>query len=263
MGILPCYTIGKKALAELVNAGERMRMRWKAMVLKGRMGNGLSQEGLKSIAMLSMALDHGAMVLGGSLWLRVVGRLAFPIYAFLLAEGVRHTRNGRRYLTRLLLAALVSEPVYDWVLYPGVSPWMHQNVLWTLLLGCGMLLCMSKTESPVGKLLWVVLFSLTAQLARASYGGNGIWMIALFGLTQGQALPQWLGLIAINWLMGGVAVSLCGMDLPIQLFALLAMVPIGMYSGEKRTSGRALSRAFYGFYPVHLIVLYLMKLAIQ
>ena len=168
------------------------------------MEKGLSQEGLKILACVTMLVDHAALLFGGSPWLRVIGRLAFPIYCFLLTEGIRHTRDVRRYLSRLLFAAIVSEPIYDLVLYPCVGIWQHQNVLWTLALGCAMLWCMTMIHKPVAKLAVMLLFALAAELVRASYGSSGIYMIALFALCRGMPEGKWVlaaGLLVINWLL--------------------------------------------------------------
>ena len=223
------------------------------------MEKGLSQEGLKILACVTMLVDHAALLFGGSPWLRVIGRLAFPIYCFLLTEGIRHTRDVRRYLSRLLFAAIVSEPIYDLVLYPCVGIWQHQNVLWTLALGCTMLWCMTMIHKPVAKLAVMLLFALAAQLVRASYGSSGIYMIALFALCRGMPEGKWVlaaGLLVINWLMGSFTVSVFGLDVPVQLFAELALVPIFLYSGEKRTRLKAVSWGFYLFYPAHLLLLW-------
>lgn len=223
------------------------------------MEKGLSQEGLKTLACVTMLVDHAALLFGGSPWLRVIGRLAFPIYCFLLTEGIRHTRDVRRYLSRLLFAAIVSEPIYDLVLYPCVGIWQHQNVLWTLALGCAMLWCMTMIHKPVAKLAVMLLFALAAQLVRASYGSSGIYMIALFALCRGMPEGKWVlaaGLLVINWLMGSFTVSVFGLDVPVQLFAELALVPIFLYSGEKRTRLKAVSWGFYLFYPAHLLLLW-------
>ena len=206
-----------------------------------------------------MLVDHAALLFGGSPWLRVIGRLAFPIYCFLLTEGIRHTRDVRRYLSRLLFAAIVSEPIYDLVLYPCVGIWQHQNVLWTLALGCAMLWCMTMIHKPVAKLAVMLLFALAVQLVRASYGSSGIYMIALFALCRGMPEGKWVlaaGLLVINWLMGSFTVSVFGLDVPVQLFAELALVPIFLYSGEKRTRLKAVSWGFYLFYPAHLLLLW-------
>lgn len=223
------------------------------------MEKGLSQEGLKILACVTMLVDHAALLFGGSPWLRVIGRLAFPIYCFLLTEGIRHTRDVRCYLSRLLFAAIVSEPIYDLVLYPCVGIWQHQNVLWTLALGCAMLWCMTMIHKPVAKLAVMLLFALAAQLVRASYGSSGIYMIALFALCRGMPEGKWVlaaGLLVINWLMGSFTVSVFGLDVPVQLFAELALVPIFLYSGEKRTRLKAVSWGFYLFYPAHLLLLW-------
>ena len=223
------------------------------------MEKGLSQEGLKILACVTMLVDHAALLFGGSPWLRVIGRLAFPIYCFLLTEGIRHTRDVRRYLSRLLFAAIVSEPIYDLVLYPCVGIWQHQNVLWTLALGCAMLWCMTMIHKPVAKLAVMLMFALAAQLIRAGYGSSGIYMIALFALCRGMPEGKWVlaaGLLVINWLMGSFTVSVFGLDVPVQLFAELALVPIFLYSGEKRTRLKAVSWGFYLFYPAHLLLLW-------
>lgn len=223
------------------------------------MEKGLSQEGLKILACVTMLVDHAALLFGGSPWLRAIGRLAFPIYCFLLTEGIRHTRDVRRYLSRLLFAAIVSEPIYDLVLYPCVGIWQHQNVLWTLALGCAMLWCMTMIHKPVAKLAVMLLFALAAQLVRASYGSSGIYMIALFSLCREVPEGKWAlaaGLLVINWLMGSFTAPVFGLDVPVQLFAELALVPIFLYSGEKRTRLKAVSWGFYLFYPAHLLLLW-------
>ena len=72
------------------------------------MKKGLSQEGLKGIAYLTMLLDHvGAILLPEVMWLRVVGRLSFPVFCFLLVEGIHHSKNLKKYQNRLILAALL------------------------------------------------------------------------------------------------------------------------------------------------------------
>ena len=223
------------------------------------MEKGLSQEGLKILACVTMLVDHAALLFGGSPWLRAIGRLAFPIYCFLLTEGIRHTRDVRRYLSRLLFAAIVSEPIYDLVLYPCVGIWQHQNVLWTLALGCAMLWCMTMIHKPVAKLAVMLLFALAAQLVRASYGSSGIYMIALFALCREVPEGKWAlaaGLLVINWLMGSFTVPVFGLDVPVQLFAELALIPIFLYSGEKRCRSKIVSWGFYLFYPVHLLALW-------
>ena len=117
----------------------------------------LSQEGLKLVACITMLVDHTAVVFGLPMWQRIIGRLAFPIYCFLISEGIAHTHNSRRYFLRLLVMAVLSEPVYDFVLYGNRNPWLHQNVLWLLLLGAVMVKLLGRVQRTEWKLLLIVL----------------------------------------------------------------------------------------------------------
>lgn len=218
----------------------------------------LCQEWLKGIACLTMLIDHTAVVFGLPMWLRVIGRLAFPIYCFLISEGVAHTRNAGKYFLRLGIMAVISEPIYDFVLYGNRNIWLHQNVLWLLLLGAVMLALMEKAKRPVWKLLIVVPCYFLADWLHLSYAGDGILLMALFGLTRGVAGGVWIqtaGMLLINGMMPSAHIGILDVSVSVQLFGALAMVPIALYSGEKRTKSRALSWAFYIFYPLHLVVL--------
>ena len=126
-----------------------------------------------------MLIDHTAVVFGLPMWLRVIGRLAFPIYCFLITEGIAHTGSPGRYFLRLGIMAVISEPIYDFVLYSGRSPWAHQNVLWLLLLGAVMVEGMGRVKQPVWKILLIVPCYFIADALHLSYGGNGILLMAL------------------------------------------------------------------------------------
>ena len=217
----------------------------------------MPQEGLKLLACGAMLVDHWALLFGKSIWFRALGRLAFPIYCFLISEGLAHTRNRRRYFGRLALMALVTEPIYDLAFYPRAI-WQGQNVLWTLLLGGLLLDRLEQGREPVEKLFWFLLLPLCGELLGVSYGAWGILLIALFGLTRGQpeaVLSQTLGMALLSLCMGSIPIDVWGMNIPVQLFSVFAMVPIGLYSGRKSTKSPWVSRAFYLFYPLHLLVL--------
>lgn len=232
---------------------------------------GIPQEVLKLIACITMLIDHFGAAIVLSLpvpnvvqWYyacRIIGRIAFPIYCFLLVEGMRHTRNPKNYITRLGIGILLAELPFD-LLFEGGFSWEYQSVMVTLTLGAGMLLCMGKTEKKWLKLLLVLPFAAAAELANCGYGGWGIAMIAAFAFLD--RLPmQLFGLLLVNFLMDSAAVPLLGMAVPIQLFAVLAMVPIAFYSGKKIIHSRAVQWAFYLFYPVHLLVLWMILLILR
>lgn len=237
----------------------------------------ISQEGLKFLACLTMFLDHTGAILvaaairsgaGGALLrelytlLRTVGRIAFPVYCFLLAEGVHYTGNPRRYGIRLLIAAFLSELPYDLALRGGFT-WQKQSVMVTLLLGFLALEGMKRCKHLLPKLLFPLPFCLLAELLRTDYGGEGVALMALFYLTREvphKYLLQLIGMwflfspghrMALNWLNG--------IHITTQEWAVLALIPISLYSGEKLSRSKGLQWAFYLFYPVHLAILGILK----
>ena len=223
----------------------------------------LSQEGLKFLACAIMLLDHIGATLIPWGTLRIIGRLAFPIFCFLLVEGAHYTRSPRNYLLRLGIGAILSELPFDLALF-GSWSWQHQSVMITLLLGAMALLAMKQMTQPLLKILVLLLFACLADFMNTDYGGAGVLMIALFGLTRERKygwLVQLLGMYLIcRWIIPGGAVWFIGRYVFIEIFAILALIPIWLYSGKKSTSSRAVQWAFYLFYPVHLWILYLISI---
>lgn len=220
---------------------------------------GISQEALKIIACVSMLIDHiGYSFFPYTLWLRYIGRLAFPIYCFLLAEGAHYTKNPGRYALRLGIGAVLAELPFD-LLFFGTLTLAHQSVMITLLLGFAMILCMKKAKHFLLQLLLILPFYWLANHLYTDYSGRGILLIALFYLTRGYSLrffPQTLGLILL------FALPESNGALPWTAWAVLAMIPISLYSGRKATASKWVQTGFYLFYPVHLAVLFLVRVGI-
>lgn len=223
----------------------------------------LPQEGLKFLACAIMLLDHIGATLIPWGTLRIIGRLAFPIFCFLLAEGAHYTRNPRNYLLRLGIGAALSELPFDLALF-GSWSWQHQSVMVTLLLGAMALLAMKQMTRPLLKVLVLLLFACLADFMNTDYGGAGVLLIGLFGLTREWKygwLVQLLGMYLIcRWIIPGGVVWFIDRYVFIEIFAILALIPIWLYSGKKSTSSRAVQWAFYLFYPVHLWILYLISI---
>jgi len=223
--------------------------------------SGLSQEMLKLIACVTMLIDHtGAVLFPQYLSLRIIGRIAFPIYCFLLSEGVFYTKSPRKYGLRLGVGAFLSELPFDLALF-GCITLQYQSVMITLLLGFVMGICMKRVSKPHWQVLLIIPFAIIAQWLNTDYGGWGIALIALFVLSRNmpqRLLVQTVGMAAICYLMDSFVMSIGGLRVPIEVFALAAMVPIALYSGEKISKSKTLQWAFYLFYPVHLTVLYLI-----
>ena len=235
---------------------------------------GLSQEGLKLIACITMLVDHLAVVfVMGTIYsthhgirleiyetMRLIGRIAFPIYCFLLAEGSTYTRSPARYGFRLAVCALLSELPYDLALW-GRFTWQHQNVMVTLFLGFCALEVMKRYQNLLVKLLSVLPFAVLAELAGGDYGAKGIMLVALFALTcdlerrhLAQALGMWFifspnHAMFLNW-FGHFSIT-------TQEWAILSILPIALYDGRKVTKSKIVQWVFYLFYPSHLLILYL------
>lgn len=216
----------------------------------------LPQEGLKLIACVTMLLDHIGASVYRSTALRIIGRLSFPIYCFLLAEGIRRTRDPRKYLLRLGIGALLSELPFDLLFY-GRLTLGAQNVMLTLLLGAAMLLAVQKTQQHVFRLLWIGLACLLAELLQTDYGCKGILLILLFSMTDRWFIR--LAGMGLLFLPSGY-IRLLGLPLPMGLFTLPALIPISLYNGRKLTGSRAVQWGFYLFYPAHMLLLLVIKI---
>jgi len=253
---------------------------------------GISQEGLKLIACVTMLIDH----IGATLvlrWLtntpgineglpafyqtlRIIGRIAFPIYCFLLVEGAEHTRNPKRYALRLFIGMLLSEIPFDmafsptwlrcewnwWTPFLGFNPTFN-SVMMTLLLGFGMLMCM-KRMNGFWRAAVMIPFYILAEMLDTDYAGMGILIIAIFALTRDIPNGKLWCIPACALVMnsGFKDLQIFGIWINTELFALAALIPIFLYDGRKLTGNKAVQWGFYLFYPAHILVLALLEMAI-
>ncbi len=238
---------------------------------------GMTSLDLHILAMFLMLLDHlWATVVPGQPWMTWLGRIAYPIFAFLIAEGYAHTSNVDKYIRRMLVFALIAELPFN-LMY--TASWIfpfHQNVLWTFLLA---LLCL-KTIDKVCRnrkrylafALAAVLtgvFMLLATLLMTDYGGYGLLTVLMFYWFRGpepwKRAGQAVGLFLINWqFISGLnlPVSLLGMEfeIPQQGMAVLALIPIWLYNGRQGAHSKGIQLFCYAFYPVHMLVLGLLSM---
>lgn len=227
----------------------------------------IPQEGLKLMAALTMLLDHvGLLMQPESAILRAVGRIAMPLYCFLLAEGFQHTRSRGRYLLRLFLLATLSEYPFDLMLY-GHPSWLGQNVIFTLVLAFLAMLALEKAARLplLPRCLCALLAGAAgfyaAEYLGTDYGGFGVLFVLLFYCTRD--LPKsWLwqaaGFLILAWYSGSYTIALGPFQIPIETLGVLAMVPISLYRGKKRSRSPLLRWSFSLFYPVHMLLLVLI-----
>lgn len=211
---------------------------------------------LKIIALTSMIIDHyGAIFQSGVDIYRIIGRLAFPIYAFLLVEGYTHTRNVKKYATRLLLFAIVSEFPFDLAFY-GSLGFTHQNIFFTLFIGLVLMYLLDNKEGKYNINNNVLIFGafFIAMLTSVDYNFVGIIYILTFYYTRDFLHPkkikyQTLSLFLTNLFTLGFR----------QQFALLSMPLIYFYNGKLGPNNKFLQVFFYVAYPLHLIIFYILK----
>lgn len=206
---------------------------------------------LKCIAIMTMVIDHTGAVLFPEIWLfRYIGRIAFPIFVFLLVEGFFHTRDIRKYMFRLGVFAVLSEIPYDLAFRGEILEFQHQNVFFTLFIGVVMMYALEKNgEWPV-KAVEVLLAMWAATFLCSDYRFKGILLIAVYYFLRKR---KWEKLVL------GAGWNLLW-NWKVQGYGVVASVFIAMYNGEK---GRSLKYFFYLFYPLHLLVLYGISSIIQ
>lgn len=217
---------------------------------------------LKLLAVVTMLIDHmGFTLFPHAVWMRAVGRLAFPIFCFLIAEGCAHTHDKKRYAGRLLLFAVLSELPFNLMCSGQWLSWNYQNVLWTLLLGA--LVCWAidwalKKRTPSAFVLTgavMVAAYWLLELTGTDYGGWGMLLVAAFYCARRCPYPQMakMAIQAIGLVFFSIGVM--GGRVTIELWSLTALVPIWMYNGQRGFSNKTLQYGFYAFYPVHILIL--------
>lgn len=199
---------------------------------------------LKLIAIITMIIDHVGFLLFNEYEIfRIIGRISFPIFCFLLVEGYYHTRNAYKYLARLLLFAIISEPIFDRAFY---GEWIYLksgNVFITLSIGLVFMIISGKMQNVIEKSIIFLVFLLMASYIPMDYGVYGIAMIGGFYLLREKKIAGIIcqGLINIKF-MGG-----------LQAYGIIGATITTFYNGKKGCS--KLKYAFYILYPLHLLIL--------
>ena len=232
---------------------------------------------LHILAMLCMLSDHlWGTIIPGNDWMTCVGRIAFPVFAFLIVEGYFHTSNLKKYVLRIMLFAILSEIPFNLAMGSRLFYPLHQNVLWSFLISLGLIHWneQAKQSGKLWKRLLIGLLSLfigsiAGLITMVDYYHAGILMVLVFYFFRGKSwyhrISQLLCLAYINLeILGGLVYefTIFGYDftVPQQGFALLALIPIWLYRGEQGYYNRYIRFLYYGFYPLHLLILGILKL---
>ena len=228
---------------------------------------------LKIIAMILMLLDHlWGTIIPGNQWMTLIGRMAFPIFAFLIVEGFFHTSDLKKYMKRLFIFGLISEIPFNLIYTGSIIFPFHQNVMFTLLLGLLIINEIDKLKNTkeikkkIIPILKIFLFLLISIIGFVDYGVTGVLTIVVFYLFRGFKLA-WIGqlisliLLYIVFFEGqSVIFNIFNYEyfLPLQSIGVLSLIFIWLYNGEKGKNNKLIKYLFYSFYPVHMLVIYLI-----
>ena len=231
----------------------------------------ISATWLKILAATAMVVDHTVALFlpHGSLLrliLRMFGRIAAPAMCFMIAEGYHYTSNRKKYLTRLLLFALISHVPYNLCMGYSLSPLKATSAIWALTMG--LLALMAAKNDKIHPILRVGILGLCCLLAyTANWNYIAVLWIVAFGIFHGQRKKQLLAFIVIGVvchvgqqfapvLLGRV--SLENFKYWHQLSIFFALPLLAAYDGTRRCKNKWFSRGFYILYPAHLMILYVL-----
>jgi len=236
---------------------------------------------LKIIACILMLIDHlGAALFPDVIILRLIGRLSFPIFAYLIAIGYSKTNSFSRYLYRLSIFAAISQIPFSLAFSEGINihnfsdflrffvgnPDPHLNVFFTLTIGLIAIRVWDKGESIIGKITAVLVLGITAQFFNTDYGVYGVAMIVAFYAFRNSKIKTIVSQNIVFIVFFAPQILLTSLnypDVPIKLIwfnqalSLLSLIFISTYNGGK---GKDLKYFFYAFYTVHLLIIGLIKI---
>ena len=214
---------------------------------------------LKTIAMASMFIDHFAVAFPsffsktGFFVMRCAGRVAFPIFAFLIARGCAYTKNRLRYLLRILLLAVISQIPYTYALHSSKA-----NILFTLAASVA---AISLLENIRYRTHWVLsavfLIPIYFAFPYLDYGWKGVLLIILLYYIHESAQTGWFLVFALMLLYNPIR----SRDYLFYYLSAVAAIPlIVSYNSKQGYKGRLLQYGFYLLYPLHLAVYSLLRL---
>ena len=222
---------------------------------------GLTGNQLKLIALITMTIDHiGFMLLPQVKILRAIGRIAFPIFAYMIAEGCQYTRNRKKYLLSMMLLAAVCQLVYFFAMGS-----LFMSVLVTFSLSIGLIYLLDRYDPRqrssqlsfflgLSGVFFLCYMAHDVLFPKTDFGIEyGLWgvLLPVFTYWGGkkqkklQYFTAGLALLALTW--GG-----------IQLFSLAAVPLLALYNGKR--GKHKMKNLFYIYYPAHLVVIYLLSL---
>lgn len=228
----------------------------------------MSANSLKIIALITMTIDHvGMMLFPDYIWMRIIGRIAFPVFAFMIAEGCRYTHNRLRYLLQIALMGIAMQ-IVSFIATGSLYQSVFISFTLAILLIYAIEYAMENTHKTHRKTAWLGVVFLAAVIKflclilpdilyqtdyDIDYNIVGILLpvVCYFAKNRKYRILVFsAGLIMLSMFYGG-----------IQWFCLLAIPLIGMYNSKKGTL--PLKNLFYIYYPVHLGVIFAIEAVVH
>ena len=245
-------------------------------MIKKQIKIGFSSFTLHIIAMAAMLIDHMYHTLfSDKIWMNAVGRITFPIFAFMIVEGYHHTRNIKKYMLRLLIFAIISEIPFDLMIDESLFYPFYQNVMWTFLISLCAIALIEKIKNKYQDNR-IILFFLTGLIVIFSYLLGMIMFVDYFGygvltvltfyfLREKKLWKMIIEIIILAYiniiLLGRYSIPLAYIGefvLPVQSLALFSLPIIWIYNGKKGYHNNFIKYIFYAFYPLHMLILALI-----
>lgn len=215
---------------------------------------------LKIIACITMILDHIKYAIpatDGSIT-KYFGRIAFPLFAFLITEGYVHTSSLEKYCKRLAIFAVISQ--IPFMLFRTlVGEWIMLNIMFTFLFGLLAIGVFDKIKNKIISIPICFIIICLGEILRVDYGWFGVATVLVFYVFKQNRILQSIifsTLVAVYYYSKGVFNLITTEILLFYLFTILPVFLICLYNGKL---GRKMKYFFYWFYPVHLIIFYLVK----
>lgn len=196
---------------------------------------------LKVIALVTMILDHIGMFWSIE-WLRLIGRLSFPIYCFLISKGVKKTKDIKQYMIRVLMLAIISQCIWQ---YMGVSV---LNILFTYFLFIQMMYFIKNKNNVMASIVFLVSVLVSPML---DYGFYGFVLLFMFYYIEDKYVRLILMLASIIYFIKCELISV------ISLISIISIFLISKYDKPKYYKKyKKYNKLFYWMYPLHLIILF-------
>ena len=229
----------------------------------------MSSFALHIIAMIFMLCDHMWATILDYEWLTCIGRIAFPIFAFLITEGYIHTSNINKYIKRMVIFAIITEIPFNLMVSASPIYPFHQNVLWTFVISLLTLkyLNFDNTKNIFKSILIIILAIIIATITMCDYFGAGVMMVVGFYIFRKSKLLKLLMMIYVNMiLLQGYSypIDIAGYTyyFPQQGFALLSLIFIWLYNGKQGYHAKWFKIFCYAFYPLHMLILYILTIVL-